>query len=328
MSVADAIALAEIPPDYSEVLDPIDAPFPWFGGKSRAASEIWAALGEVKNYVEPFAGSIAALLSAPRVHAIETVNDVSGYIANFWRAVQAEPDAVARWCDWPVNEIDLEARHAWLVARRDRLRWCLEDPDFYDVKIAGWWVWGQSSWIGSGWCAGTGPHHHNGVHFLDTAGPGIGRQLPHLGGRQGVSRGLPYTTGDDQHAPPTLQWMRKLANRLYRVRVACGDWSRVCTATPTFRRGLTGVFLDPPYGEGDMEYSDADAQPSVAEDVWQWAVANGGSSQMRIVVAAYDDGRPLPDGWSTRAWRAKSGYAVDKKKRLREVLYCSPNCCK
>ena len=26
------------------------------------------------------------------------------------------------------------------------------DPDDFDAKIAGWWVWGQSSWIGHGWC--------------------------------------------------------------------------------------------------------------------------------------------------------------------------------
>ena len=28
------------------------APFPYFGGKSRAADQVWEALGEVKNYVE------------------------------------------------------------------------------------------------------------------------------------------------------------------------------------------------------------------------------------------------------------------------------------
>ena len=28
------------------------------------------------------------------------------------------------------------------------------DPDDFDAKIAGWWCWGQSSWIGHGWCDG------------------------------------------------------------------------------------------------------------------------------------------------------------------------------
>ncbi len=26
------------------------------------------------------------------------------------------------------------------------------DPDYFDAKIAGWWVWGQCLWIGGGWC--------------------------------------------------------------------------------------------------------------------------------------------------------------------------------
>jgi hypothetical protein len=29
----------------------------------------------------------------------------------------------------------------------------MRDPHFYDTKIAGWWVWGISQWIGSGWCS-------------------------------------------------------------------------------------------------------------------------------------------------------------------------------
>ena len=38
------------------------APFVWFGGKRRVAPEVWAALGDVPNYIEPFAGSLAVLL--------------------------------------------------------------------------------------------------------------------------------------------------------------------------------------------------------------------------------------------------------------------------
>lgn len=289
------------------------APFPWFGGKSLAATEVWQALGEVKNYVEPFAGSIAVLLSAQRVHEVETVNDADGFIANFWRAVAAAPDAVARWADWPVNEADLEARHAWLVARKDRLRWSLEDPDFYDAKIAGWWLWGQCAWIGSGWCSGAGPHRHDGAHFVAvSAGQGINRKLPHL--------------GDAGRGDAIRAWMQALSDRLRDVRVACGDWSRVCTPSVTWRHGLTGVFLDPPYGEGAMDYSAGGNRGPVAEAVWAWAIEHGENEKMRIVVAAYEDGRAVPPGWTVRRWRARGGYAVDKERRKREVLYCSPHC--
>jgi len=129
------------------------APFPWFGGKSRAASLVWPRLGEVVNYVEPFAGSLAVLLARPSDPRIETVNDIDCYLANFWRALQADPEGVAYYADSPVNEADLHARHRWLVERaRPHAERVMFEPDFYDVKIAGWWVWGQCLWIGSGWC--------------------------------------------------------------------------------------------------------------------------------------------------------------------------------
>ena len=34
----------------------LTAPFPYFGGKRRAAPTIWRALGDPSGYVEPFAG--------------------------------------------------------------------------------------------------------------------------------------------------------------------------------------------------------------------------------------------------------------------------------
>src|SRR6516165_9696 len=87
-------------------------PFPYFGGKSRIARAVWRRFGRVANYVEPFMGSLAMLLLRPApIRGIETVNDADGFIANFWRAVQADPAAVAKWVDWPVNENDLHARH-------------------------------------------------------------------------------------------------------------------------------------------------------------------------------------------------------------------------
>ena len=64
------------------------APFVWFGGKRRVAPEVWAALGDVPNYIEPFAGSLAVLLGRPHdmsngTRRAETVNDADGFLANF-----------------------------------------------------------------------------------------------------------------------------------------------------------------------------------------------------------------------------------------------------
>lgn len=131
----------------------LKAPFPYFGGKSRVAAQVWERFGHVQNYVESFFGSGAVLLGNPAGSCkIETVNDLDGYVCNFWRAVRADPDAVAEHASWPVNELDLHARHRFLIQSKrefaERLR---NDPDLYDVKLAGWWVWGLSCWIGDNW---------------------------------------------------------------------------------------------------------------------------------------------------------------------------------
>ena len=128
------------------------APFPYFGGKRKVADLVWQRFGMVNNYVEPFAGSLAVLLGRPNYGTIETVNDINGWISNFWRAVRSKPEIVASVCDWPVNEIDLHARFSWLVSRSEGLvKQLRQSPDYFDAEIAGWWVWGQCAWIGDDW---------------------------------------------------------------------------------------------------------------------------------------------------------------------------------
>ena len=134
------------------------APFPWFGGKSRVAHLVWDRFGNVVNYVEPFFGSGAVLLERPHSPGTETINDADCMVANFWRALQNDPDAVTFYADNPVNEADQHARHLWLCSQSEFRERMKIDPEYYDAKIAGWWVWGQCIWIGSGWCSVQLPH--------------------------------------------------------------------------------------------------------------------------------------------------------------------------
>ena len=326
----------------------LQAPFPWFGGKRKAAETVWPAFGVVDNYVEPFAGSAAMLLAAPDGKRIETINDFDGMVANFWRAIAHDPDAVAHAADWPVNEVDLFARHSWLVRHRQSLTEQLHaDPHWYDARSAGWWCWGACNWIGSGWCSGDGPWVHNGTAIVrkeGDAGQGINRKLPHLGDAgQGINRQLPYLSRAGQgilQRPPDSTtprgefiraWMRELHQRLRDVRVTCGDWGRVVKDSITTRHGLTAVFLDPPYTKGDMDYSAGGMGQGIADDVRAWCAENGSNPQLRIVLCGHagEHDALLAQGWHTRAWKAGSGYARTDEaiaNRLSEALWCSPHC--
>src|ERR1700730_1412248 len=104
------------------------APFQYYGGKRFVAEVVWQRFGRPAVYIEPFCGSAAILLSVPQCAPIEIINDGSGFIANFWRAVKHQARAVAQAADYPVSHKDLGARHIWLMAQRERLDVNLNDP--------------------------------------------------------------------------------------------------------------------------------------------------------------------------------------------------------
>lgn len=118
---------------------------------------------------------------------------LASHNCNFWRAVSADPAAVAHAADWPVNEADLHARHKWLVNQTEFRERMHTDPDFYDVKIAGWWVWGICQWIGGGWCVEPNNHKHP---KLDGIGKGVHSDTGHGKERNVRARQRPRMSGD------------------------------------------------------------------------------------------------------------------------------------
>lgn len=318
----------------------IQAPFIYFGGKSRIASAVWERFGDVPNYVEPFAGSLAVLLGRPHVPRTEIVNDLDGMIANFWRAVQHAPGEVAEYADNPVNENDLHARHAWLVERREALTTRLEgDPDFYDAKVAGWWVWGINCWIGSGWCSGRGPWVAVDGELVYAGDGGVDKKRPHLTSLQGThKRQLPHLGGSGQGLDKSDrrdalgEWFEAIQARLRGVRVCSGDWTRVTGPCVTFGQGLTAVFLDPPYadtaGRAEVYAKDCD---QVAHGVREWAIANGENPQMRIALCGYEGEHQMPESWECLKWKARKGYGGQRHSGVndnseRERIWFSPYC--
>jgi site-specific DNA-adenine methylase len=344
--------ISEMVIDEAEVSDELRAPFPWFGGKRRVADLVWSRLGNVATYNEPFAGSLAVLLGRPHAPRVETVNDLDAYLANFWRALQRDPEGVSYHADGPVNEADLHARHRWLVDHRPEQ--VMSDPSFYDAQIAGWWVWGQCLWIGSGWCQVQpsprnpkgGSEQHRRPHLTSNQGVQIPRKRftgPGNGQGTGVHRrwqGGGQGGGSGVHAPrlthqmPRISaeggsisgvtaeplarsgglydYLESLSLRLRRVRVCCGDWKRVLTPSVTTYIGECGVFLDPPYSHELRERCYSEDH-DISAEVREWALANGDNRHFRIALCGYEGEHQMPDSWECVPWKAHGGYSRSER---------------
>ena len=335
-------------------------PWPWFGGKADASTAVWEALGDVDHYDEPFAGSLAVLLRRPheanRTYHSETVNDLDGLLVNAWRSMQLSPDAMAEAASWPVSEADLHARHVALIRWKaeHELEHLMGDPAWHDPVMAGWWAWGQSSWIGSGWCSGLGGWTADaGGRLVRAPGSGgVSRKLPHLGddGR-GTNRPQLREPGVDDGAefhpvtmPELRRWFLYLSARLRHVRILNGDWKRAVTngaskTLPVRHGGHVGIFLDPPYsaaaGRAEV-YTEEDLE--VAHACREWALVRGRDTDTRIVLAGFEgEGHEvLPaEGWREVEWFRKGflnggmGNTAKGEKthqQGRERLWLSPAC--
>lgn len=289
----------------------LKSPYPYFGGKSKVASLIWKGFGSIDNYVEPFAGSLAVLLSNPTPAKIETVNDKDCMIVNFWRALAAEPEQLAKIADYPVTQTDLHARHVWLVSQinSEFINKLHSDPFFYDLKMAGYWIWGMGASIGNNWLQ---PKGLKSIPYLSSAGSGI----------HGMSNSV-------------LDWFNALQKRIKRVRVCCTDWKKIVTPSITYKSkgisnsSITGVFLDPPYDLKNREKvytNDSD----IYQEVCDWAINNGNIPNLRIIMCGYE-GIKFPSDWQTIAWKSNGGFSSlgenqGKLNSNKERIYLSPRC--
>jgi hypothetical protein len=240
----------------------------------------------------------------------------------------------------------------------------MEDPDFYDAKVAGWWVWGLSAWLGHGWCPADGangdgklPHlgpergvlraslHHRLPHLSD-AGTGVhrvslSRQIPHLGAERGVLRpSLADAVDGVEPWAATARWrvalteyMRRLCDRLRRVRVACGDWKRVVRSDSVLHSfgAPVGVFLDPPYSLDERDPGVYTFDSDISAEVRAWALAHGDDPRFRIALCGYDGEHQMPSSWTVVRWTARGGFGGLRRdgvnlNRFRETIWFSPHC--
>jgi DNA adenine methylase len=307
--------------------DRLRSPYPFFGTKKKVASDLWRLFGDVQRYVEPFLGSAAMILARPnyqRIHCV--VNDKNRYVSNFWRAVQHHTEEVAKWCDWPVSEADLHARHTWLesqpfeeaiagtpsgeeILKRQRklVDGLQQDPLWCDPKIAGWWAWGQSCWVGKGWCNGKGCP-------------------PRPDCRQVEVNGCGGVLAKRFHGRPRrlLRYFRNLKAELSEVVVCCCDWTSVLTRCVLGDEGEPcAIFLDPPYKDFGRCYGRYHDN-LVSARVRAWAVENGTNKRLRIILCGYDSEHEMPDDWSVYCWDHPKGMSKNGENVGRERVWCSP----
>jgi DNA adenine methylase len=331
---------------------PLKSPIPYYGGKSTIAAQVWQWFGDVGNFVDPFVGSAAVLFQrpgyAPEYH-LETLNDLDGMVCNAWRSLRYARGEVAYWCDVPVMENEYHAVEAWLVGRKDSLQAQIEgDPDWYDAKVAGRWIWGMACHIGSEFCSGKGPWQvvdGQLVRTGETAANGVDRRRVHLGDRgRGIHRKRVHLGGGIAHSGNGIHakqargeglyaWMDALSARLRYVRVCCGDWTRVMGPSVTWHHGTTGIFLDPPYEQSRRDSHLYTVETNVSAAVRQWCVENGHNPLLRIVLCGTSDEHDalLSHGWHKWTWTANGGYGNQGKGRGREnrekeACWVSPNC--
>lgn len=297
------------------------APFPWFGGKSRVSHLVWNAFGDTANYVEPFAGSLAVLLGRPHAPRIETVNDLDCYLSNFWRALKYAPEEVARWADWPVNEIDLHARHRWLVAQsefRERMR---GDPEFFDARVAGWWVWGICQWIGGGWCSES--NWNSAVRRPAGDNTADQPRRPKLHSPNGVhsKRARGDQTATEQRRPQL-----SVSNGVHSSRARDLGNSANWNKRPSLGKGSRGVQRvseQMPMLRGDSGAAGAGIHASgLARKL---PLLSGGAGH----GVGYEGEHEMPADWQCVAWKAAGGYAAaagNTENSAKERIWFSPHC--
>ena len=306
----------------------MNPPFPWFGGKRRVAGEVWRRFGAVSTYIEPFFGSGAVLLGAPAPSKREVVNDKDCLVANFWRAAQNAPEELARLAGDPVNEAEHTARHVYVCEHMDDLQpRIMADVGYYDVTVAGYWMYSIRLWIGGGYASGRGPWG------VQVGADGCRRLVDSrkVSGVKGIIIRQRPGSNSVQGGEEMGTIMNTLSRRLAGVLVLCGDWSRATTPANFTTSGVGGVFLDPPYSaDRNMTYRvDGDQR----EKLLEWCLANGRREDRRIAICGYAgeyDGLSTA-GWTTYAWQTHGGFCnighgPSSTNKTKERIWFSPHC--
>lgn len=272
---------------------------------------------------------------------------LASHNCNTWRALRDNPREVARHAFGPIIEADYHARLAWLRERRgaELVAWLEGDPEHYDAKAAGWWLYVASAGIGDPWNGGpwmvvdgklvdtriTGHEDPNDI--------GIHRALPDLGtAGRGVNRATvaeyPAATdiatehaylltevpqpgeGEGIHLGPRgmqdfghlVTYLSRISDRLSRVRITCGSWERMLS-NAVYGTGAGGdgsrSMMFDPPYSVSADVYGAIDSEPLHKEVEEWCLTEA-PEFLRIVVCGYDGEYP---GLEAAGWRVAQGKA-------------------
>lgn len=283
----------------------ITPPFRYFGGKRSIASVVWDHFGTVSRYIEPFCGGMSVGLACPYYEQLnaETYNDKDGWLINFWRSVQRDPDTVWDYAQRPLSEVEALA---WVreLASHNLVPNLESDVLFCRPDLAGIWLWIMNTKISNrtiDW---------DDIPDKITANEQPSGILSRMGREQGI------------------EWLQALSKRLERCILLCGDWKRAVTPVRLrlyeTTQTVTAVFLDPPYASYEYVY---DQNAPVASDVLAWAKEHGTDPRLRIAVCGFTEHKELEEhGWFTVRWKPNGGFRNQKGKDVHETIWFSPHC--
>ena len=308
----------------------IRAPFPWFGGKSRAAHLVWEALGDVANYVEPFAGScdggagggVGMRCAKPSAVRASTIARRLFSTTERPRSIRVTVagDTFARAAMRYRGDPDSGAVDRCIVSPLRCVAWCRRRGRNVHPSQAG----------------NSGARNRPASNGLESlAILALVRPAQRAEGLAAQGRAFRAVGTDHVDVESVEGWMHALAARLRAVRVACGDWRRVVASPsvlfPAGRRDPCGVYLDPPYAEGAADYAVGGTGSSLSAEVRAWCEEHDRNPRVRIVLSGYEGEHDALQrrGWRVVEWRTKGGYSNaggNNVNRHRERLWLSPHC--
>ena len=277
----------------------IEPPVFYFGGKRDLAPTVWQRFGKSKVYIEPFTGMAASLLGRPietfPSGFIESVNDKNALIANFFRSAQCKPEEVVHHAVHPPIEIELLARWSSLLAARHQLSEKLLDPEYYDARAGGWWLY----------C------------FANFVRPREGAAKPRK--MKPSFRASGILSPNSQHR--AWDYFVELQQRMANVRIMCRDYQELLVDSEIneAKGNVASILVDPPYkANAEMYAKEFRTTPFDYDALLQRCIELGSRDNVRIALCGYSGDYDMPDDWTIERWHPQEDS-------LERVWY-SPGC--